>query len=276
MSTLTAPPPRARGTGPAGSGNPPADRHHLARLGADLEPITLAELAEGSDLQTRVDQKYLVPLSVLDVLVETLGPDLRVLEIDGRRVFGYESIYFDTPDLRLFRDHAQGRRIRHKVRTRLYADSGLTMLEVKAKGGRGETVKHRLDWQREDLLRIHSGGREFVGSHLAGRPQVEDLRPVLRSRYRRMTLVHAAGGLRITCDADLEFEGPGDGTVVIPPGRVLLETKSEAGRSAADRLLRSCGQRDVLVSKYCAGVALTTGVRANRWHRTLRRYLTTP
>ncbi|WP_347352381.1 polyphosphate polymerase domain-containing protein [Intrasporangium sp.] len=214
-----------------------SDHRHLARLAATLGTTTLADLAETSDLQTRVDQKYLVPLAVLDELVASLDSDLRVLEIDGRRVFGYESVYFDTCNLQLFRDQVQGRRTRHKVRTRLYADSGLTMLEVKAKGRRGETVKHRLDWRREDLLQIHSEGRDFVGTHLAGRPHVAVLRPVLRSTYRRMTLVHVAGGLRVTCDVDLAFEGPGGGAVRVPGGQVLLETKSATG---AARPTSSC------------------------------------
>ena len=34
----------------------------------------------------------------------------------------YESVYFDTPDLRCFPGHVEGREPRCKVRSRLYAD----------------------------------------------------------------------------------------------------------------------------------------------------------
>lgn len=244
----------------------------MAQLAASLEPISLAEVTEEADLQTRVDKKYLVPLTLVTELVREFAQHMLVLDIDGQRVFGYESVYFDTADLQLFRDHAQNRRIRHKVRTRHYTDSGLAMLEVKAKGRRGETVKHRRHWQVDDLMDIRTGGHHFVGSHLAGRPRVDELQPVLRSTYRRMTLVHASGGLRVTCDSELAFEGP-NGWVTMPPGRVLVETKSSNGRSSADQYLRRCGEQDIAVSKYCAGVALTAGLPANRWHRALRSYL---
>lgn len=263
-------------TGPDGR-SPSVDRILMTGLAAAQEPIGLAEVAEGASLQTRVDKKYLVPTQVLASVVRQLGLSLKVLDIDGRRVFGYESVYFDTDDLDFYRDHVMGRRQRNKVRTRLYVDSGLTMLEVKAKGGRGETVKHRMDWDRESLDRIRTSKKEldgegFVDAYLSGRHQATSLRPSLLSRYRRTTFVDVEAGLRLTCDIDLSFGGLGK-AVVVPPGRVLVETKSESGRSTADRLLHRYGQRDLAVSKYCVGVAMTSGRPANRWHRTVKRYL---
>lgn len=244
----------------------------LADLVAPLEPITLAAVTRDAALQTRVDHKYLVPDAVLGQLVASLGGQLRVLDIGGRRAFDYESVYFDTASLRLYRDHVQGRRVRHKVRTRCYVDSELTMLEVKAKGGRGETIKHRLPWQPEDLERIHGGGVDFVAAHLGTRVCVDDLEPVLRSCYRRTTLVDQGSSLRLTCDVELRYMGFGR-VVAVPGGRVLVETKSRTGRSEADRLLHRYGVRDLSVSKYCAGVALLRDLPANRWHRAVHRYL---
>jgi hypothetical protein len=54
---------------------------------------------------------------------------------------------------------------------------------------------------------------------------------------------------------------------------VLVETKSPGSGGAADRALRELGLRPVRISKYCVAVALLhPGIRANPWHRTLRRY----
>ncbi|WP_230854391.1 VTC domain-containing protein [Arthrobacter terrae] len=86
-----------------------------------------------------------------------LGKDFRALEIGPRRVFEYESVYFDTPELEQFRAHRQGRRRRYKVRTRTYVDSGLCMFEVKFKGQRGQTVKHRMPYQLQDSFRTAPG-----------------------------------------------------------------------------------------------------------------------
>ena len=57
-----------------------------------------------------------------------------MLQIDRRRSFDYESVYFDTPDLSTYRAHVQRRRLRFKARTRTYTDSGLCMFEVKLTG----------------------------------------------------------------------------------------------------------------------------------------------
>ena len=61
-----------------------------------------------ADLQTRIDRKYLVPLPVFERLIALVEIDSPLLDIDGLRVFDYESIYFDTEDLLAYRQHAHG------------------------------------------------------------------------------------------------------------------------------------------------------------------------
>ena len=91
-------------------------------LGLDaLRGATLAEVDAAAALQHRVDRKYLLPIAVAAHLVASLADTHRVLDIDGRRTTDYRSTYFDTPGLLAWRAHAQGRRHRWKVRTRLYA-----------------------------------------------------------------------------------------------------------------------------------------------------------
>lgn len=261
---------RTAGTAGIAATSPDLDR--LLDLIAGLEPVGLQAVQDTADLQTRIDKKYLIPVATLGTLVRALEPSLTVLEIDGQHAFDYESVYFDTPGLQLYRDHVQGRRHRYKVRTRHYLNSGLCLLEVKAKGGRTQTVKHRLPWTQDHSRRIVGSGLDFVDGFLRGRPEADSLIPVVTSRYRRATLVDFEHGLRITCDIDLEFDASGRGFVV-PAGHVLVETKSRTGRAEPDRLLHRLGARDLSVSKYCAGIALLHGAPANRWHRTLGRYL---
>ncbi len=108
-----------------------------------LQPIDLATLVAAGSLQTRQDRKYLIPAAALPGVLARLGPDTRMLEIDGHRTFGYRSVYFDTPALTTYRLAAQRRPNRFKVRTRTYLDTGECWLEVKTRDGRGRTVKVR-------------------------------------------------------------------------------------------------------------------------------------
>jgi hypothetical protein len=195
---------------------------------------------------------------------------MEVLEIDGNRCFRYESVYFDTEDLASYYAAARGRRRRFKVRTRAYLDSGRCALEVKTRGGRGETTKERSDHPLERRDQLTDDALSFVRHRL---PRLNrELAPVLTTRYRRATLVDRRAGSRVTCDADLECVAP-DGSRVALEGYLLVETKSTGAPTVADRLLWSAGERPVTISKFGVGMAaLNPHLPANKWNRTLRRY----
>jgi hypothetical protein len=112
-----------------------------------LRPIDLEELIERAALQERMDRKYLLPLSEVECVLAAVETNTRVLDINGTRLFGYESVYFDTPDLTSFRLTAYRRARRFKIRTRTYVDSDSCWLEVKTQGRRGTTVKNRLEYE---------------------------------------------------------------------------------------------------------------------------------
>jgi hypothetical protein len=121
---------------------------------AELPAGSLAEVIQRAALPTREDRTYLVPVDRFAELVARLPGAWVVLEIDRRRGFAYESVYFDTPDLLLYRQHVQGRRRRYKVRTRAYLDSGDCAFEVKLKDGRDRTVKARLPYPIADRAHL--------------------------------------------------------------------------------------------------------------------------
>ncbi|MBK6343480.1 MAG: VTC domain-containing protein [Flavobacteriales bacterium] len=108
-----------------------------------FDPITLAEM-DGVKLQDRVDTKYVIGADRLPALLEQMLPHYRLLEVDGKRGTAYRSLYFDTPDLKHYRDHHSKRTFRSKVRFREYIGSGLASLEVKRKTRRGRTDKARM------------------------------------------------------------------------------------------------------------------------------------
>lgn len=250
-----------------------ADVTHLPAVG-------LAELQESAALQTRVDRKYVLPLGALPDVLAALPAGTRRLVIDDRDTFGYESVYFDTPDLDAFHLAAGRRRRRYKVRTRTYQDTGGCWLEVKTRGPRGTTVKVRREHDPDaracvgDALGfvVDTLGQQGVALPVAH--DVPALGPTLTTRYHRRTL-HLPDGARTTIDTGLEWRAPGeDGLRATMPAHAVVETKSVAGASGADRVLWALGHRPSRISKYATGlVVLDPALGGRPWRRTLRRTL---
>jgi hypothetical protein len=241
-----------------------------------FRPVGLEELDASASLATRVDTKYLVPVVVLARLLEQLRPTHAVLAIEGRREFRYTSRYVDSPELGCYHDHRRGVRKRWKARTRLYEDSGQARWEVKLKDGRGMTVKHALPLGRDAAEgALTPQMRTFLAEVLRqgyGRAVPGGLTTTLAVGYRRSTLTHLGEENRVTVDSDLQMTA-GGGRALLRPDRVLVETKSLSGRSAADQALRAAGVRPCSVSKYCAGLALLDPALPNHpWRRLLDRH----
>ncbi|MFV0461420.1 MAG: VTC domain-containing protein [Actinomycetales bacterium] len=242
----------------------------------DLDTIALDELVADAALTTRVDRKYLVPVAHAGQLVRGLGPvGARVLRIDGHREFGYRSEYYDTADLDCFYDAGQRRRRRFKVRTRHYLDTDGSYLEVKTRGPRGLTVKDRV---QHDGLGLDRFALAFI-SDVLSRNSIEapaELEQSLVNEYRRITL-HLPGreAARVTLDSRLSFAAPSGASV--PPGLgglMVVETKSGAVASDADRILWRMGHRPIGLSKYGLGLLLTRpDLRHLKWHRVLQQLL---
>lgn len=265
----------------------------------DFAPITLTELLAEAELLTRFDRKYLLDQDQAAALLRGLDPRTRVLAIDGRRCFRYESVYFDTPDLLSYRQAAHARRHRLKVRTRSYLDSDLAFLEVKVRGDRDVTVKDRVDYDLDRRDQLTASGRHYAESTLDQRGMdgsvARQLAPTLITRYERVTLLPPEPGVRVTIDTNLSWRSAGspnaaagksgDGGHKLPPDGsdrqtwqpepvvgnfgtndslalpdlVIVETKSGPRPSGVDRLLWRRGHRPISISKYGTGLAALRG-----------------
>jgi hypothetical protein len=226
-----------------------------------FDPVSLEELDERAALLRRVDHKYAIERERFAGLLERLRDDHQVLEIDGRRAFGYCSTYFDTPELRCFIDHLEDRRPRFKARTRLYEDTGYCVFEVKLKGEDGETDKRQIDHAVEDAERFTDAARECVAEALGevGLDAPERMAPTLNTRFSRITLAARTGSERLTCDLGVRLSHPDGDAAGLRDGVILVETKSERGESPADRALAELGLTPISVSKYRVGVSLVGG-----------------
>ena len=166
--------------------------------------VGLDELVAQASLLTRVDRKYVVDGARVSTVLSGLQPYARALEIDGARDFGYASTYYDDAALTSFHLSARGRRRRFKVRTRTYAESGRSFVEVKTRGSRGTTVKHRLALTRTAGAwdSLPDQARAFIEQTLSDfGVRAQTLSPVLHTTYRRSTLL--ADASRVTIDTGL-------------------------------------------------------------------------
>ena len=232
--------------------------------------ISLDEM-EGVKLMNRTDTKFLLPRRHVFSLLDKLQEDYRILEVAGLRLCGYETLYFDTPDLRCYHDHQRGRSNRYKIRQRRYVESDLLFTEVKRKTNKGRTVKERIQNGAVSSLKIRQASsprmdaesRDFVESRTNGAPL--DLRPVLWVGYHRITLVGRFTPERITLDLDLTF---GDGQRQRDYGELAIaEVKQDARQSSAFLdLMKQQGVRSGSISKYCLGlVSLDAAIKHNRF-----------
>ena len=134
-------------------------------------------------LLSRFDSKFLLHESQLDTLVTALIGRYSLLPSAGVPLATYRTIYFDTPDRRLFHDHFRGRRPRFKVRIRHYVERQVSFLEVKKKTSRDQTRKHRrpIEYGQESLT---DEDRRFIGECCEIDPQT--LSPSLWSEFKRI------------------------------------------------------------------------------------------
>lgn len=197
-----------------------------------------------ADLQVRTDRKYLVPSEAVHHLLTTCGAELRALTIQGLRVFRYESVYFDTPDLVSYHQSARRRPRRFKVRTRTYHESGVAALEVKVRDARKRTVKHRQPHPVEDRERLTTRGHRFVGSFAQPADHLDCLVPTLATSYHRSTLLPTGGQTaRVTIDVNLAIKDLSDGNEIRLDNMALIETKTTGHPPEVDRALWRAGHR---------------------------------
>lgn len=236
----------------------------LADVLAGFDAVSLQALDERAALLRRVDHKYALPSEAFAELALRLRDDYEILEIDGRRAFGYSSTYFDTPELRCFVDHVEDRLPRFKARSRLYEDSHECVFEVKLKRSDDETDKRQIEYAEDDRRRLTDEALSCVSSALAdaGLETPEDLGPTLTTSFQRVTLGARRGSERLTCDIGVKLTAPDGNVATMRNDLVLVETKSEDGDSPADSELRRMEIEPVSVSKYRVGMSLVGGAQS--------------
>src|ERR1035437_6971374 len=117
-------------------------RQDLSPILCSFDPITLAEM-DSVKLLDRMDTKFIFNFNQFPEILKNLGQYYKILDVNGVKQNRYETLYFDTPDYKLYMDHHNGRTNRYKVRYRKYVDSDLVFFEVKYKNCKGRTIDRK-------------------------------------------------------------------------------------------------------------------------------------
>ncbi|MEY4927625.1 MAG: hypothetical protein RI894_2061 [Bacteroidota bacterium] len=229
-----------------------------AALG-QYEAIDLVDLDQ-VQLLNRIDTKFVMHLDQLADLFREVKDDYYALEIDNKRAFNYESLYFDTDDFQLYKQHHNGKLNRIKARYRRYSDSGLCFFEVKykVKGGlrtdkkrlKLPTIEEKLSQKELDLV-FH--------------PQLNnaDLKAKLWVYFTRITLASRSFNERLTIDININFDNKR--AQIGYPELVIVEVKTEKScyNSPIVKALKARHLEQVGFSKYSSGIALLENVKSN-------------
>lgn len=243
-----------------------------------FEPISLSKM-ESVKLMNRIDTKYVVPFSVLPHILSKAVDDYFIQEIDGVRLFTYDTMYYDTDDLDMYIRHHDRQLVRQKIRVREYVDSDLCFLEIKKKNNKGRTKKKRITIPRATNLTgdiIGHGKKDYTIAQFVeakSRYRWDQIAPKLRTRFHRITLVNRAMTERLTIDIDLRWENQTTENIVSLPRMVIIELKRDGQvPSPMLHIMLEERIRPLKVSKYCIGTALTSpSVKQNRFKAKIRK-----
>lgn len=238
------------------------DENVLSLLVEGYQSVGLEEM-DKVKLLTRKDTKFILSKKRIAEILEIIKDDYYVMEIDGFRHMRYKTLYYDTPDYRLYTLHHNGKLNRYKVRSRTYVDTGASFFEVKFKDNKSNTVKTRflIDEIPEEF---DQKAEDFIDKHTIIDPAT--LQPAMWVHYKRLTLVSKRFDERVTIDTDLTFQF---GEKMYPyEGLVIAELKQDkfTKGSRITEVLRNLKIENSGMSKYCLGVAmLIDGVKKNNF-----------
>lgn len=235
-----------------------------------MPPITLDEMKDVK-LMNRVDTKFLVTSNELIAILKGIRDHYYAQEVEGNRLSPYSTVYYDTPDLKMYIIHHDRHLVRDKVRVRTYVDSQLTFCEVKHKNNKGRTKKKRIEVRPgTDVTK----DPEAVSFLTEKQPYpVESLSPNLQTAFDRFTLVNFEKTERLTIDCNLHFNNFVSGATASMDPLVIMELKQDGrARSLLKEVLFDLRIKPYKISKYCIGTAMTRPeVKQNRFKKKIRR-----
>jgi hypothetical protein len=227
---------------------------------APFESISLTEMDEVR-LMNRMDTKFTFQLSRITEIIGRMKDEYMILEAGGTRVNSYETVYFDTPDHKMYLHHHNGKLNRYKIRFRKYLNTDQTFFEIKFKNNKGRTIKKRILVSNNGMIRENS--EQLL--HASTPFTVDMLKPALNVKFSRMTFVNKQRTERVTIDLDLSFSNT-HGEMSYP-GLAIAELKqNRCSKSTFKAIMHEEHVCDTGISKYCLGIlSLSPKIKMNNF-----------
>ena len=233
----------------------------FSQIIADFSPISLDEM-DDVKLMSRTDTKFAFKSAKLPQLLEQMHPFYRVLEIDGKFIHAYKSLYYDTDDRQFYLDHHNRRVNRNKIRFREYVGSDLIFLEIKLKNNKGRTIKKRM--KVDSIAKELTHQQQAYINKIIG--QEMDVSSKQWINFSRITFVHKIQQERLTMDINLTFENEkqaGDLKQI-----AIAEVKQERMNRSSDfmKIAKALHILPIRISKYCMStLELNPNLKQNRF-----------
>lgn len=232
----------------------------------EISTLNLYKSIQLSDLEqvkllNRVDTKYVFHISDLEEILMDLKDEYSVLEINGKKMHAYETLYFDTPDFLLYKFHHNGKINRLKVRYRKYSDTGLTFFEVKYKVKGSRTDKIRLN--KPDIFEDLGPEELDMVRHYQVDPRC--LEKKLWVHFHRITIAKNDYSERATLDVGLRFK---NGSADVSYEDIVVAEIKQNKTSFNSPLIKALKSRHLEksgFSKYSMGIAAIENIKSNRF-----------
>lgn len=226
----------------------------IASVLAKFEPIELAQAIQVK-LMKRTETKFLVNVSDLYKLLNSISDKFRIQTIGTARSQEYRTMYLDTASLSMYVAHCNKHSLRQKIRLRTYALTNETYFEVKTNTN-GNTNKQRIQVLNGSLW----SRNEAVSQFLVGVSDynVGQLQPSVVSEFNRVTLVGINNTERLTIDTEIRMQNVRTGLSFVLPNIAVVELKCDGKPlDFTAEMVKHAHLEQSSFSKYCVGIALT-------------------
>lgn len=230
---------------------------HFSGILSSFDKISLDE-TDSVKLMNRFDTKFMFHPNKLPSILKSLQTHYSILTINSLTIHPYESIYFDTPEFKLYLDHHNGKLNRYKLRYRKYFSNGKVYFEIKKKNNKGITNKKRIEVAS---LQTKLAEQEFyfLNKELKKFHQNFIYENKLLIKFNRIALVHKNLKERVSFDIGLSFSN--NTSQIGYTNLVIAEIKNS--KDEKSELLHEMKKNHIpenSISKYCLGI---TSLHAN-------------
>ena len=234
---------------------------NISDIVSNFDCISLSQM-DNVKLMNRTDTKFAFAYNKLAMLFKKMQPYYRILDINGKLIHDYKSLYYDTKERKFYIDHHNQRVNRNKIRFREYVGSNLTFLEIKLKNNKGRTIKKRM--RVDSITKKLTSKQQAYITKIVGHEI--DVYPKQWINFSRFTFVHKTQKERLTMDINLTFENKkktGDLKQI-----VIAEVKQERMSRSSDfmRIAKELHILPIRISKYCIStLELNPDLKRNRF-----------